>query len=96
MLYHRKVEWRYGNSEFAHEPVQNLRRPLPDGAAIDTGVALAQSQPDEDQDKASSDIVVTARKLDAARDSIQPALGANDITLNRATLDILPGGADRG
>jgi outer membrane receptor protein involved in Fe transport len=42
-----------------------------------------------------SEIVVTATRLDAARDSIQPALGASEYTLDRAALDIQPGGADR-
>ncbi len=59
---------------------------------------LAQSSVSFAQDKddtAPSDIVVTARKLDAARDSIQPSLGASQYTLDRAALDIQPGGADR-
>jgi len=49
----------------------------------------------ENADSAQSDIVVTARRLDAARDTIQPALGANATTLSRAVLDLQPGGADR-
>jgi outer membrane receptor protein involved in Fe transport len=57
-----------------------------------SSAALAQ---DKDDDVAPSDIVVTARKLDAARDSIQPSLGASQYTLDRAALDIQPGGADR-
>ncbi|MEO6040907.1 MAG: TonB-dependent receptor [Croceibacterium sp.] len=44
---------------------------------------------------ASSAIVVTARRLDAARDRIDPALGANDYTITRAQLDNQPGGPDR-
>jgi TonB-dependent Receptor Plug Domain len=54
---------------------------------------LAQDRQQDDAN--SSDIVVTARKLDAARDSIQPSLGASQYTLDRAALDIQPGGADR-
>lgn len=59
--------------------------------------ASAQTKPDgnADGDEDSSAIVVTAKRLDAARDSIQPALGANATTLSRATLDLQPGGADR-
>jgi outer membrane receptor protein involved in Fe transport len=59
--------------------------------------AYAQTKPeaDGDGDEKTSDIVVTAKRLDAARDAIQPALGANATTLSRATLDVLPGGADR-
>jgi outer membrane receptor protein involved in Fe transport len=40
------------------------------------------------------EIVVTGRRLDAARDSIAPALGASDYSLSRATLDKQPGGAN--
>jgi outer membrane receptor protein involved in Fe transport len=43
---------------------------------------------------ANSDIVVTGRRLDTARDSIAPALGASDYAFNRATLDKQPGGAN--
>ena len=40
------------------------------------------------------EIVVTGRRLDAARDSIAPALGASDYSFNRAMLDKQPGGAN--
>ena len=50
---------------------------------------------DDDKPAASNAIVVTAQRLDAARDAIDPALGANDYTLDRAALDVQPGGADR-
>ena len=43
----------------------------------------------------SQDIVVTARKLDAARDAIQPSLGASEFRFDRVMLDNQPGGADR-
>lgn len=74
-------------------------------ATTQASVAIAQSTPpapsanaaatsnDNDDNQA---IIVTARRLDAARDSIQPSLGANDTTLKRASLDAMPGGADRG
>jgi outer membrane receptor protein involved in Fe transport len=42
-----------------------------------------------------NEIVITARKLDRARDTIQPALGASDIHFDRTTLNNQPGGADR-
>ncbi|MBV8972869.1 MAG: TonB-dependent receptor [Sphingomonadaceae bacterium] len=42
------------------------------------------------------DIVVTARKLDAARDAILPDLGASKYSFDRAALDTQPGGQDRG
>ncbi len=57
--------------------------------------AYAENDPETDDDEDSSAIVVTAKRLDAARDSIQPALGANATTLSRAALDHQPGGADR-
>lgn len=41
------------------------------------------------------DIVVTARKLDQARDAILPSLGAGEYVFTRAALDDQPGGADR-
>lgn len=43
----------------------------------------------------SADIIVTARRLDQARDAILPALGASDYVFTRAALDNQPGGADR-
>ncbi|MGE3690746.1 MAG: TonB-dependent receptor [Novosphingobium sp.] len=43
----------------------------------------------------SNDIVVTAQRLDAARDAIQPSLGANVTTLDREALETQPGGLDR-
>ncbi|MBS0255541.1 MAG: TonB-dependent receptor [Proteobacteria bacterium] len=41
------------------------------------------------------EIVVTARRLDTARDSIQASIGANDYKLTRTALDTQPGGADK-
>ena len=43
----------------------------------------------------ANDIVVTARRLDLARDQIQPALGASEFVFSRAALDNQPGGPDR-
>lgn len=48
---------------------------------------------DQDRDGTNADeIVVVGKRLDAARDSISPALGASDYTFTRATLDKQPGG----
>jgi outer membrane receptor protein involved in Fe transport len=44
---------------------------------------------------ASGEIVVTASKLDTARDEIQPALGASDYHIDRKILENQPGGVDR-
>jgi outer membrane receptor protein involved in Fe transport len=46
-------------------------------------------------DPPSDEIVVTAKKLDAARDAIQPSLGASEFKLDRAELDNQPQGGDR-
>uniref|UniRef100_UPI0037515B79 TonB-dependent receptor n=1 Tax=Sphingomonas sp. TaxID=28214 RepID=UPI0037515B79 len=42
----------------------------------------------------TGEIVVTGRRLDTARDSISPALGASDYSFSRATLDKAPGGSE--
>ena len=44
----------------------------------------------------ADDIVVTAKKLDEARDAILPSLGASKYTFDRATIDVQPQGQDRG
>ena len=54
-------------------------------AAADAATTARQS---------AKDIVVTGRRLDVARDSISPSLGASDYSFNRATLDRQPGGAN--
>ena len=41
------------------------------------------------------DIIITARRLDEARDSILPSLGASDYTLDRSLITRQPGGLDR-
>ncbi|MGN6496445.1 MAG: TonB-dependent receptor, partial [Tsuneonella sp.] len=51
--------------------------------------SAASTDPDD------AEIVVTAQKLDAARDRIDPAIGANTYAIDRAQLDVQPGGADR-
>lgn len=60
------------------------------------GVALAQSQPapasSSDKDAASHTIVVTARRLDEARASIQPALGADSYAISQDAIQAMPGG----
>ena len=63
------------------------------------GLAAAQTAPpppaaDADDPQAGSDIVVTARRLDAARDAIDPSIGANTFAFDRTQLDSQPGGAD--
>ena len=62
------------------------------------GPAFAQASPApapaQPADGPVSDIVITARRLDAARDSIQPSLGASEYKFDRTTLDKQPGGAN--
>lgn len=43
----------------------------------------------------ADEIVVTARKLDEARDAILPSLGASKYTFDRAAIDVQPQGQDR-
>ena len=54
----------------------------------------AIAQPPQPSASASTDIVVTGRRLDAARDNIAPALGASDYSFDRVALDKQPGGAN--
>jgi len=58
----------------------------------DTSVPSAAATP---APAAGGDIVVTARRLDAARDAILPSLGSSDYTLDRALLERQPGGLNR-
>jgi outer membrane receptor protein involved in Fe transport len=39
-----------------------------------------------------SEVVVTARRLDTARQTVEPALGATTYSLSRQAIDVLPGG----
>jgi outer membrane receptor protein involved in Fe transport len=65
--------------------------------------ALGQTAPapaappsaDSDGDPDDSAIVITAKRLDAARDAIDPSLAASTYSLDREALDLQPGGADR-
>jgi outer membrane receptor protein involved in Fe transport len=61
--------------------------------AKDAPAAAAPATPADDA--VPKDIVVTARKLDAARDAILPSLGASDYRLDRTMLEKQPGGVDR-
>ncbi|MFK4979953.1 hypothetical protein, partial [Klebsiella pneumoniae] len=45
--------------------------------------------------KQSGDIVVTAARLDAAREHIQPSLGASNFEISSATIKALPGGENQ-
>ncbi len=60
--------------------------------ALSPSTCFAQDRDDED---ATSDIVVTARRLDSARDSISASVGASEYRFTREAMDMQPGGADR-
>lgn len=67
-------------------------------AALLPACAFAQTAPVPIADQAASpasEIVVTAKRLDEARDAIRPSLGASDYLINRTMLDTQPGGPNR-
>ena len=57
--------------------------------------AVPTASPGDDADQ-GSEIVVTAQRLNAARDSINPAIGANEAKFSHTDLEVQPGGVDRG
>jgi outer membrane receptor protein involved in Fe transport len=75
-------------------------------AALFPAIANAQSTPADQPPAApaptptptpsnqSNDIVITAQRLDAARDAILPSLGASAYTVDKAMLSKQPGGAN--
>jgi outer membrane receptor for ferrienterochelin and colicin len=90
-----------GNSPDAAPPHQpSAGAPRPDGDASRAGVspAIAQSpsraKDDDDDDVrpsgASADIVVTARRLDTARASVEPSLGASTYSISNDTFENRP------
>lgn len=60
-------------------------------AVLSATAALAAEAPSSDT---VAEVVVTARRLDAARSSIEPALGATSYSLPQAFITNLPGGAN--
>ena len=60
-------------------------------ASAQVAAANANSPPAQ----SSGEIVVTATKLDQARDAILPSLGASDYHIDRTILENQPGGVDR-
>ncbi len=68
----------------------------PSGAALTPALAAGPATaPADSDDEDKGAIVVTARRLDKARDSIDPSVAANDFRITRQNLDLQPGGADR-
>lgn len=70
---------------------------IPAAASAQVAPATAATSTDTPAPQADSsrDIVVTGRRLDAARDAILPSLGASDYRLDRTLLERQPGGLDR-
>ena len=65
--------------------------PSPEVPSADASAADAPGDPGT-----GAPIVVTAHRLNAARDSIQPSLGADSYTLDSKAITALPGGDDQG
>jgi outer membrane receptor for ferrienterochelin and colicins len=55
-------------------------------------VMAAAQQADGGGGKSVAEVVVTAQRLDQARDSIQPQVGASTYTFNEQAIDAMPGG----
>ncbi len=58
--------------------------------------AHAQSATTPDDQAGSEEIVVTAKRLNAARETIDPSIGAQQSRFDHTDLEIQPGGVDRG
>ena len=54
------------------------------------------AKPVDDDEAAAPEIVVTAQRLNAARESIDPSIGANTARFAHTDLEVQPGGIDRG
>ena len=61
-------------------------------AALLLGAGSAMAQASAPAAGAVSEIVVTAQRLDAAQEAIQPQTGASTYTLPRQAIEQLPGG----
>lgn len=69
--------------------------PAPEPATTVAASTQAPDQPEAAPDSLPPALVVTGRRLDIARDSIAPALGASDYSFSRSVIDRQPGGADQ-
>jgi outer membrane receptor for ferrienterochelin and colicins len=63
----------------------------PRASTVERGVVTASGEP-EAAANTSSEVVVTAERLNAARASLEPSLGASTYTINSATIAAQPGG----
>lgn len=69
-----------------------MRAHLASTIALSALIAGAVHAEDGGDQTSGPDIVITAKKLDAARASIQPSLGATSYAVTNATIQALPGG----
>jgi outer membrane receptor for ferrienterochelin and colicins len=63
-------------------------------AAFADGAAPAPNSGSSSGSNTVTEVVITAKKLDAARQAIQPDTGASTYTINSAAIDLLPGGSN--
>jgi outer membrane receptor protein involved in Fe transport len=85
----------------AHNPKGLLLAAVASAAlALVAAQAQAESAPSSDATAASSnsvsELVVTAKKLDAAREAIQPDTGASTYTITHDQIQLIPGGDNAG
>ncbi len=73
-----------------------FRTPLFMGASLVALMVPAFAYAAEADAADASEIVITAKRLDAARDNIQASLGASEFNIGAADIANQPGGADRG
>ncbi len=85
---------RISSSIMATASIAALMLGATQASALSTGQATAGSTDLSDAQAAApgKDIVVTAKRLDDARASIQPSLGATSYTITNETIQALPGG----
>jgi outer membrane receptor protein involved in Fe transport len=76
--------------------VRIFRSPLALGLSAIAGATFAQSAPQTDVPASAmqEEIVVTAKRLDTARDAIAPSLGASDYIIDRKAIENQPLGVD--
>jgi len=72
-------------------PLSSAAHAQQDKTTASTASAMTGKSDQASSDDRPSDIVVTAKRLDAARASIQPSLGATAYTIGNATIRALPG-----
>lgn len=72
---------------------QNAKKPAQPATTI-PAANDAESQPGDAGSAHTREIVVTGHRLDVARDTISPALGASQYTIDQSTLQRQPGGAN--